>query len=107
MESAEFDLCFVADVMFLNSTVSTCAAADNLKSLIPTIGIADLSQFVDFPKPSTSLVGSLPLNLVLGQAWRRLAKSSEVMATARLLGKPALYVNLGGETASYTGRCSV
>ena len=45
-------MCFVVDVMFSNSTVSTCAAADKLKSLIPTIGIAGLSQFVDFFKPS-------------------------------------------------------
>ena len=55
-ESAEFVLCFVVDTLISKRTVSTFAPAGDLKSLIPSIGMADLSQFQDFSKPSTTPV---------------------------------------------------
>lgn len=55
-ESAEFVLGYVIDTLLSKSSVATFATADDLKSLIPSIGIADLSQFQDFSQPSTTPV---------------------------------------------------
>lgn len=55
-ESAEFVLGYVVDTLLSKSSLATFATADDLKSLIPSIGIADLSQFQNFSQPSTSPV---------------------------------------------------
>jgi hypothetical protein len=56
-EAAEFIICCIFDALLQSSSSSSPpASSEDLKSLIPSIGSAELSQFLDFSKPSTTPV---------------------------------------------------
>mmetsp|Transcript_4160 Transcript_4160/g.5967 ORF Transcript_4160/g.5967 Transcript_4160/m.5967 type:complete len:801 (+) Transcript_4160:100-2502(+) len=65
VKTAEFVLASVFDVYFQkdvhNNKVQSAPSSitkEDLKSLIPTIGTAEISQFVDYSKPSTSPIAT-------------------------------------------------